>query len=416
MPDVHATPIPRFDLLRFKDYLSIGIQYSRGCPFNCEFCDIIELYGRKPRTKTGVQMVAELQALYDLGYRGSVDIVDDNFIGNKRLVKRDLLPELITWSRKLRHPFFFNTEASLNMADDRRLLRQMRAAQFKTVFVGIESPDPEILLNTQKSQNTMRPIIERVQRIYEYGMYISAGFIIGFDGEKKGVDRSMIACIEQTDICMAMLGLLVALPNTQLTRRLQREGRLMSLQGERVTDANAASQALVQDESYFEGEDQMTSGLNFATQRDRKEVLSEYLNVINHVYDPKIYAARALRLAKVVKVNVGYLPRLGEAKRLAKGLINLCWAYTLRRSSRQVFWLTFMRALRLGPFRLEIVMRMMGLYLHFEKQKDYTNEKITAMIANSDQLMERFYASKQVNTAKGSSIPPLRPTSAEANL
>ena len=154
-PDVSLSPIPRYELLDFRNYAQIGLQYSRGCPFNCEFCDIIELYGRKPRTKSPDQVIAELTRLHELGYSGSVDIVDDNFIGNKRRVKRELLPAMIAWNEKFKRPFFFSTEASMNLADDSALLEGMRDAGFRIVFMGIETPDAELLLKTQKSQNTV---------------------------------------------------------------------------------------------------------------------------------------------------------------------------------------------------------------------------------------------------------------------
>lgn len=181
--DVSQTPIPRFDLLNFTNYLFIGIQYSRGCPFTCEFCDIIELYGRVPRNKTNAQMIAELTRLYDLGYRGHVDFVDDNFIGNKKAIKQ-FLPELIEWQHERGYPFEFSTEASINLADDDVLMNLMRDANFFAVFVGIESPDANTLNAMKKKQNTRRSLSESVHKIYAHGMFVLAGFILGFDSEE----------------------------------------------------------------------------------------------------------------------------------------------------------------------------------------------------------------------------------------
>ena len=226
-PDVTKTPPPRFDLIDYKDYVHVGIQFSRGCPFNCEFCDIIELFGRVPRSKTTEQILAELDRLYEIGYRGWVDIVDDNFIGNKRQVK-PMLAELRTWSEKRDYPFYFSTEATMNLADDDNLLRMMQDVDFRYVFMGIETPEPHLLSLTQKRVNAMKPIVERIDKIYDYGIAVTAGFIVGFDEEKTGNDKVMISCIEDTGIVIAMISLLVALPNTQLTRRLHREGRLLS--------------------------------------------------------------------------------------------------------------------------------------------------------------------------------------------
>src|SRR6188768_1552053 len=201
--DVTSSPIPRFDLIKFERYLYVGVQYSRGCPFTCEFCDIIELYGRLPRTKTQEQIFAVLQALYDAGYHGHVDFVDDNFIGNRKHV-RPMMPKLKEWLEQHDYPFEFTTEASINLADDDEMLQAMKDANFFAVFVGIESPDPETLVQMRKKQNTKRNIAESVHKIYGYGMLVTAGFILGFDTEKVSVAQSMTDFIEEccVPICM----------------------------------------------------------------------------------------------------------------------------------------------------------------------------------------------------------------------
>src|SRR5436190_768205 len=203
-PDVTQSPTPRFELLELDQYLHIGIQFSRGCPFNCEFCDIIELYGRKPRTKTAEQVLRELECLYRLGYKGHVDFVDDNFIGNKKSVMA-FLPELLAWSRTRGFPFYFSTEASLNVADDPKLLRMMEAVDFRYLFVGIETPDKELLARTQKKQNTRNPIVEGVHRLNAHGMVVTAGFILGFDGEAAAAAPAIVECVEATGISMAIV-------------------------------------------------------------------------------------------------------------------------------------------------------------------------------------------------------------------
>src|SRR2546426_125482 len=218
-PDVTQSPTPRFDLLELGKYLHVGIQFSRGCPFNCEFCDIIQLYGRKPRTKTPNQVLRELECLYQLNYRGHVDFVDDNFIANKKAVM-GFLPELLAWSQQRGFPFFFSTEATINLADDVKLLGMMEAVDFRYVFVGVETPDKELLIRTQKKQNTRHPIVEGVHRLNDHGMVVTAGFILGFDGETRKAADAIAACVEAAGIPMAMVGLLTALPNTQLTWRL----------------------------------------------------------------------------------------------------------------------------------------------------------------------------------------------------
>ena len=239
--DMTQSPMPRYDLLKFDHYLFIGVQYSRGCPFTCEFCDIIELYGRVPRTKTNDQILAELQALYDHGYRGHIDFVDDNFIGNKKNL-RTLLPRLDTWLEEHDYPFEFSTEASINIADDDELLQSMKDANFFAIFVGIESPDPETLVQMKKKQNTRRNIAECVHKIYSYGMFVTAGFIVGFDTEKASMGQAMIDFIEESSIPVCMIGLLYALPGTQLTRRLAKEGRLH--EGHDLMDGRASGRPM----------------------------------------------------------------------------------------------------------------------------------------------------------------------------
>lgn len=379
-PDVTKTPVPRFDLLALNDYNQMNVQYSRGCPFNCEFCDIIELYGRKPRTKTPQQIIAELEALRSVGYRGHIDLVDDNFIGNKRLVKT-MLSELIAWSKKRGHPFFFSTEASMNLADDVKLMELMQEADFRFVFMGIESPDPELLLMTQKSQNTMKPIVERVHKLYEYGIVALAGFIMGFDNEKPNTDQALIQCIEDTGICMAMVGLLVALPNTQLTRRLQKEGRLVAFSGE-IVGHDGITAAAIQEGATADVIDQTVAGLNYVTTRDRVEIMREYGNVVRTVYDPERYFARVMRTVRKLNGKGKHLPWGWELKRGLKGLVRLLAIMTRHKKLRWLFWKNFIEALFMPPKKLEAALRLMGIYLHFEKQTAFIMQSMEKQIAD----------------------------------
>ncbi len=377
-PDVSLSPVPRYDLLKFDDYMQIGVQYSRGCPFNCEFCDIIELFGRKPRTKSSDQLLRELSVLYDLGYRGTIDLVDDNFIGNKRRVKRELLPRLLEWQKMHRYPFNFQTEASMNLADDTALLEMMRDVQFKFVFIGIESPTPEILLQTQKTQNTIGSIPERLQTIYQYGIAITAGFIMGFDSEPSGMDIPMIELIEDATVSIPMVGLLVALPNTQLTRRLKKQGRLYSMAGEKAPDFHSSVGKV--SESLVEVVDNTSAGLNFETLRDRVEILTEFLNVVQTVYSPKVYTNRALKMAAKLKVKNRYRPTLKEVFLQFRAFFRLWLHYMKRPSSRLYFIKSVMIGAFMGPLRLEVVMKMMGIYLHFETQNKFTRRNVEALI------------------------------------
>jgi radical SAM superfamily enzyme YgiQ (UPF0313 family) len=281
--DVTTSPIPRFDLLKFDDYLHIGVQFSRGCPFTCEFCDIIELYGRVPRAKTNAQMLTELDELYRLGYRGHVDFVDDNLIGNKKAVKA-FLPHLAKWLEARDYPFEFTTEASLNLADDAELLLLLNRANFVGVFIGIESPDTATLVAMRKKQNTRRNIAHSVHTIYAAGLFVHAGFIIGFDSETQSAADAMVDLIEEAAIPVCMVGLLYALPNTQLTRRLEKEGRM---------HAHFAR-------GDVQSADQCTMGLNFETLRPRQEVLADYVHVLERIYDPVAFTGRLQRLAKLL--------------------------------------------------------------------------------------------------------------------
>ncbi|MEP0236044.1 B12-binding domain-containing radical SAM protein [Roseibium sp.] len=349
--DVTTSPIPRFDLLTFKNYVQIGVQYSRGCPFTCEFCDIIELYGRRPRTKTNAQMLAELDRLYELGYRGHVDFVDDNLIGNKKAVK-GFLPDLVTWQKDKNYPFEMSTEASLNLADDKELLSLLQAASFFSVFIGIESPDPEVLVATRKKQNTRRDIAKSVHQIYDAGIFVLAGFIVGFDEESDQVATEISELIEEAAIPVAMTGLLYALPNTQLTRRLASEGRL---------HADFAT-----DDPDTEAGDQCTAGLNFETHRDRAAILRDFKTVIDRVYGPEAYFRRVRKVAKMLNMKGANGSLFGA------GLFHdlqmfgrLVWAMTFTNTTyRGPFWRT-LAATAFTNFRaIKPVMMMLALYVH----------------------------------------------------
>ena len=346
--DVTKSPIPRFDLINFKHYTYVGVQFSRGCPFNCEFCDIIELYGRVPRSKTNEQMLSELQTLYDAGYRGHVDFVDDNLIGNKKALKR-FLPALERWQKGLGYPFQFSTEASMNLADDPQLLDMMKEANFFAIFVGIESPDTATLIAAQKKQNTRRSLAESVHKIYGAGMFVIAGFIVGFDTEEGSIADGMIGCIEATSIPVCMIGLLTALPNTQLTRRLENERRLLPL------DLQLA--------------DQCTAGLNFITLRPRRDILNDYMSVLKAIYEPGAYFERVRVVGHALKRprhRIKFEPKLALQK--AGILVRLMWRMTVHRADvRWHFWGTFIDTARHNPTALEFVTILMVFYLHLGK-------------------------------------------------
>jgi radical SAM superfamily enzyme YgiQ (UPF0313 family) len=226
-PGLERTPVPRFDLLDLRAYASMSIQYSRGCPFRCEFCDIWVHYGNRPRVKSSRQVLAELDVLHRLGWRGPVFIVDDNFIGNRRQVKTDLLPALAAWQGARGHPFRFFTEASINLADDAELLGGMRRAGFNEVFIGIETPSARALSETGKHHNLKTDLAQAVATIQQAGLEVMGGFIVGFDSDGADIFARQIRFIQRAGIPQAMVGLLTALPGTRLFKRLQAEGRIL---------------------------------------------------------------------------------------------------------------------------------------------------------------------------------------------
>ncbi len=365
--DVTKSPIPRFDLLDFRDYIYIGVQFSRGCPFTCEFCDIIELYGRSPRTKTVTQMLAELDRLHALGYRGHVDFVDDNLIGNKKAVKL-FLPHLIRWQKERGYPFRFSTEASLNLADDDALLGLMRDANFFVVFIGIETPDEATLVHTSKKQNTRRSIADSVHKLYEHGMFVTAGFIVGFDTETDAMADAMIACVRDTAVPAAMIGLLTALPSTQLHRRLAREGRLHS---------NA-------DWDRELPGDQCTAGLNFTTKRPRQQVLADYRRILETVYEPRAFFKRATGVGLALK-----RPRLREEavqwKRIAHDLrtfVRLCWRMSVgHRELAGPFWRMVLTLAVRNPRSFEFAMVNVVMFTHLYPFSRFVIETLGRQIA-----------------------------------
>jgi radical SAM superfamily enzyme YgiQ (UPF0313 family) len=345
--DVTTSPIPRFDLLKFDDYLHIGVQFSRGCPFTCEFCDIIELYGRVPRAKTNPQMLAELDELHRLGYRGYVDFVDDNLIGNKKAVKA-FLPELENWLEAHDHPFRFTTEASLNLADDAEFLMLMNRANFVGVFVGIESPDTVTLIAMRKKQNTRRNIAQSIHKIYAAGLFVTAGFIVGFDSETQSVADGMVELIEEAAIPICMVGLLYAVPNTQLTRRLDKEGRLHP-EPERP-DLSA---------------DQCTMGLNFETLRPREEILADYNSVLERIYDPAAFAGRLQRLAKMLDNSSRKQRKRAEFSRQRFGNLEvLHQVMSSLPEPRDAFRRALTECMSSNPDSIRYIVLMMAFYLH----------------------------------------------------
>ncbi|WP_250126167.1 B12-binding domain-containing radical SAM protein [Chroococcidiopsis sp. CCMEE 29] len=364
-PDVTLSPMPRFDLLKQDAYYAMAIQFSRGCPFNCEFCDIINLYGRKPRTKEPGQTLAELQTLYDVGWRGPIFMVDDNFIGNQRNVKR-LLRELIPWMQARNYPFTFITEASVNLAEDDELMELMIQAGFYAVFLGIETPDEDSLKVTRKLQNTRSPLVEACRKINQVGLLIYAGFIIGFDGEQAGAGERIQAFVEATNIPQPMLGVLQALPNTALWQRLQTEGRLHQSNGVDIVEVGNPQNSL----------------MNFSPTRPITEIAGEYVQAIWTMYEPKNYLKRCLE--QCLNITVPAVKRPYMHFSLSKGLLllsRLVWHQGIRRPEIRVqFWRQLWIILRQKPQFFSMYLGLCAAGEHFFEYRVLTKERINQQL------------------------------------
>jgi radical SAM superfamily enzyme YgiQ (UPF0313 family) len=363
--DMTRSPIPRFELLKLDCYAQMAVQFSRGCPFNCEFCDIIELYGRVPRTKTTQQILTELDALYRLGHRSQVFFVDDNFVGNKKELRR-LLPVLIQWQRQRKYPFLFLTQASINLSDDARLLEMMRQANFFMVFIGIESPDTDTLISMQKKQNTRRSLAASINRINSAGIVVMAGLVIGFDSENSSVAESMISCVEATSIAVCHLAPLHALANTQLSRRLQREGRLYS-------EADVIG-------------DECVVGLNFKTARSRRDILEDYERILDRIYRPAAYFERVRRMTRILKPwKLGLVPMLRMIFRYLPAFVRLTWCFSIQQPEiRQKFWRTIIDCALHNPRALPSVFLMTAMYLDLAPFAKYARQRAQHDIALID--------------------------------
>jgi radical SAM superfamily enzyme YgiQ (UPF0313 family) len=363
-PDVTSTPVPRFDLLQLDAYAEMSVQFSRGCPFQCEFCDIIVLYGRKPRTKNPEQLLAELQCLYDLGWRRSIFMVDDNFIGNKRNVKL-FLKQLQPWMVKQGFPFSFATEASVDLANDQELLDMMVACNFGSVFLGIETPDEESLALTQKFQNTRDSLSDSVQTIAKSGIRVMAGFIIGFDGEKAGAGQRIVNFVEKTAIPTALFSMLQALPDTALWHRLAKENRLRSQDVE-----TAGSQ---------------TSLMNYIPTRPLEDIAREYIQAFWDLYDPEKFLDRTYRHFLMLG-EATYPKKENSTKKKVewvtiRALFIICWRQGLVRKTRFKFWANLVGMIRQNPGGLSSYLSTCALAEHFVDYRIIVRREIETQLA-----------------------------------
>lgn len=340
-PDITRVPVPRWDLVDLRQYVTMAVQFSRGCPFDCEFCDIIIMNGRVPRTKTPAQLIAELEALRARGWKDMVFVVDDNFIGDRRRTKQ-LLQALIAWRQKEQPAMGFLTEASVNLADAPELCRLMVQAGFKKVFVGLETPSPEGLQECHKLQNKGRDLVAAVQTLQEAGLEVMGGFIVGFDSDLEDIFKRQFEFIQRSGVVTAMVGLLQALPQTKLWHRLMREGRI-------VTDSTG---------------DNTEAALNFRPRLNREFLQNGYRELMKRLYEPKTYYQRIRTFLEHYKPD-GPSLRLSWAdfQAFLKSLWLLGVWYRGRLAYWRFFWSTLLR--RPHQFRYAIELAIVGY--HFRR-------------------------------------------------
>lgn len=340
-PEITQTPIPRWDLIHLRDYAMASVQFSRGCPFDCEFCDIIVMYGRKPRIKAPQQMIHELDALIDAGWRGPIFIVDDNFIGNKTKVKA-FLRQLIAWRRRRAVRIPFATQASLNLVDDEELLHLMVQAGFKKVFFGIETPVAESLAECNKLPNTGRNLAAAVKTIQHAGIEVIGGFIIGFDNDQHNVFERQLTFIQETGIVTAMVGLLNALPKTRLFARLTLEGRIIG----KTTGDN------------------LSGVLNFVPKLDREVLMDGYRSLVKQLYAPKEYYRRITTFLREYQRQG---PRIRVTRSEFAAFLKSLWVLGVWSRGRRAYWSFLVRSMLLYRRKFAEAMNLAILGHHFRK-------------------------------------------------
>ncbi|MFH1844789.1 MAG: DUF4070 domain-containing protein [bacterium] len=340
-PDITRTPEPRWDLIRMHHYATMPVQYTRGCPFNCEFCDIVALNGRKPRLKTIPQMLHELDGLRLRGWKGSTFLVDDNFIGNKQRVK-ELLHAMIGWRRDTRAKMTFLTEASVNMADDPELMRLMAVAGFKKVFLGIETPDTAALEACQKYQNTRHDLMDSVHTIQQAGMEVMGGFIVGFDNDTPDIFERQFEFIQKAGVVTAMVGLLQAVPRSRLYQRLAKEGRLL---GESLGDNTKAA-------------------FNFEPKLDREFLVSNYRKLMERLYEPSAYYQR---IRAFLNQHQARGPRPWLSLQDIKALFKSLWLMGVIYHGRRAYWRFFASTLMRHPAQFGLAITL-AIYGHHFRQ------------------------------------------------
>lgn len=339
-PDISLVPIPKWDLINLDDYARMALQFSRGCPFDCEFCDIVNLNGRVPRVKSVEQFMKELNSLYDCGWRSSIFIVDDNFLGNIAQVKL-LLHEIIIWRKEKNYKWSFMTQISINLASDDELLLLMQKAGFSTVFIGIETPSIKSLEECGKFHNKNRDMVKDIKKIYNYGMEVYGGFIIGFDNDDETIFDTQFKFIQETGIVVAMMGLLTALPGTRLYKRLKSENRIISDSSGNNID--------------FE--------LDFVPKMEKEFLISEYKKLLSSLYNVKNYYDRIFNFLKE------YKPHTNDkvTQNIFIGLLKVIYMLGIQDENRFYFWKMFLTCIFKYPKALSKALTQAIYFAHFEK-------------------------------------------------
>ncbi len=343
--DLHQTPVPLWNLVQMKYYATMNIQYSRGCPYNCEFCNVTALLGHKPRVKSADQIIAELDSLYQWGWRQSVFFVDDNLIGNKRLLKDELLPALIDW-RQGKAGFMLSTEASINLADDEALMQMMAAAGFNSVFIGIETPEENSLAEVGKKQNLKRDLVADVKRIQRAGIQVQGGFIVGFDADTPFTFQRVSDFIQKSGIVTAMVGLLQAPPGTQLYQRMQHAGRLL----ERMSGDNV------------DGTTNIVPVMNLDSLKEG------YRSILQYIYSPEVYYQRIktfLREYQPPKLQIHF--QFKELMDYGLAFLRSVIRLGIIGKERRQYWKLFFWTLFSRPKVLPLAVTLMIYGYHFRR-------------------------------------------------
>jgi radical SAM superfamily enzyme YgiQ (UPF0313 family) len=344
-PPIKKAPIPEWNCINLSYYNSVCLQLSRGCPYNCEFCDVVQLNGRIPRIKSKNQIIAELDSIYKLGWRAGVFFVDDNFIGNKSILKKEILPAIIQWQKERKYPFTLSTQVSINLSDDAKLMEMMIDAGFATVFIGIETTDNDGLEECGKYHNKNRDLLESVKKIQNKGFEVNAGFILGFDSDKETVFQNQIDFIQKSGIVAAMVGLLNVSPKSRLHDRLKKENRL------------------IDNKNGINGNTSELSELNYIPKMNASTLTAGYKKVLTTIYSPKFYFARIKSFLREYRPKKIKNPKFSFYH--LRGLFASLWFLGIKENGRHYYWSLLFWSIFKKPVLLPYAVGLPLGLLHF---------------------------------------------------